>query len=43
VHGQWGLIPTFAKEPRLPYSTNNVRISAHRGRYFRLIVDAVSA
>lgn len=25
VGGQWGLIPTFAKEPKLPYSTNNAR------------------
>jgi putative SOS response-associated peptidase YedK len=23
--GPWGLIPWFAKEPRLPYSTNNAR------------------
>lgn len=25
VVGQWGLIPHFAKEPKLPYSTNNAR------------------
>lgn len=25
VVGQWGLIPWFAKEPRLSYSTNNAR------------------
>jgi putative SOS response-associated peptidase YedK len=25
VIGQWGLIPSFAKEPKLPYSTNNAR------------------
>jgi putative SOS response-associated peptidase YedK len=25
VVGQWGLIPWFAKEPKLPYSTNNAR------------------
>lgn len=25
VAGQWGLIPWFAKEARLPYSTNNAR------------------
>lgn len=25
VAGQWGLIPWFAKEPKLPYSTNNAR------------------
>lgn len=25
VVGQWGLIPWFAKEARLPYSTNNAR------------------
>jgi putative SOS response-associated peptidase YedK len=25
VVGQWGLIPWFAKEPRLAYSTNNAR------------------
>ncbi len=26
VVGPWGLIPWFAKEPRLPYSTNNARV-----------------
>ena len=26
VVGQWGLIPRFAKEPKLKYSTNNARI-----------------
>lgn len=25
VVGQWGLIPWFAKSPKLPYSTNNAR------------------
>lgn len=25
VTGQWGLIPWFAKEPKLPYQTNNAR------------------
>lgn len=25
VKGQWGLIPSFAKTPHLPYSTNNAR------------------
>lgn len=25
IVGQWGLIPWFAKEPKLPYSTNNAR------------------
>ena len=25
VVGQWGLIPWFAREPKLPYSTNNAR------------------
>lgn len=25
VKGQWGLIPSFAQSPKLPYSTNNAR------------------
>jgi hypothetical protein len=35
------LLEKFGTEPMLVVSS--VRISAHRGRHFRLIVDAVSA
>lgn len=35
VAGQWGLIPWFAKEPKLAYSTNNARSEelAHKASY----------
>lgn len=35
VAGQWGLIPWFAKEPKLTYSTNNARSEelAHKASY----------
>lgn len=35
VVGQWGLIPWFAKEAKLPYSTNNARSEelAHKASY----------
>ncbi len=51
VVGQWGLIPWFAKTPRLTYSTNNARAeelsakSSYKlpwGRAQRCIIPAVS-